>query len=211
MYDVYKFYAMYLMPLQLTVCQVVRFMVTSGLFAFGNTWVFAAGDRPMDVTKVQCIWTIINDPDGTSIGMISTVLYGDASAHRDGQVANLSAVWTQRGQQGDGFAQGDDLIPMGNDDTNDTRTFDEARAIARQARCSPADLELAAGHIFGENTEVPDTAIVTHMGGTAIEGAFEQANINIPDGTDPADATMRAVPFQIPRGHDTTDLHQEDD
>jgi hypothetical protein len=92
MYEVFKFYASYLLPIRLTVCQVVRFVILSGLFALGNTWVYSAGDRSLDVNKIQCLWMIITDPDSTTIEMVSTILYGDQRAHRDGQENNLSSV-----------------------------------------------------------------------------------------------------------------------
>ena len=211
MFEVYKFYAMYLMPLQLTVCQIVRFMLLSGLFTFGNTWVYSAGDRPLDVIKVQCLWTLVNDSEHATIEQISTILFGDSASHSSGQVTNLSSVW---GAKNDDFANNADFVPVSSADPNDTRGFEEARDIARQARCSPAELDLAAEHIFGENENVPDSAIVTHTDGKIIDGVFDRVSVAIPDGLDPADATNRARPFSsaIDRDgdKDDTDKYTED-
>ena len=53
--------------------------------------------------------------------------------------------------------------------------------------------------MFGENTEVPLSAIVTHRDGQALLGAPHNASSQIPDGADPADVTDLAEPFEIPK------------
>jgi len=196
-YEVYKFYAMYLLPMQLNVTQIVRFMVLSGLFTFGNSWILASGDRPLDRTKLYCLWAVVNDPDSASIGQISTILYGDEHAHCDGQVSKLSSVW---GGSDDQFANNDNFVQMtAGPNPNDTLTWDEAKERASMERSSAADLDLAAGHVFGENTEVPTSAIVSHRSGAEIPGIFEANSAPLPDGTDPADATDMPVVFELPR------------
>jgi len=62
-YGVYKFYAVCLLPMQLNVTQIVRFMVMSGLFTFGNS-------------KLYCSWTVTGNLDIATIEQISTILYG---------------------------------------------------------------------------------------------------------------------------------------
>lgn len=81
-------------------------------------------------------------------------------------------------------------------------TWDEAQEKARMERTTAADLELAAGHVFGENTEVPTSAIISHRSGIAIDGVFEEYSAPIPYGTDPADATETAVNFELRRSDD---------
>lgn len=96
-------------------------------------------------------------------------------------------------------------------DPNDTRSWDEAKDLAKQARCSDAELELAAGHIFGENLSVPMYTVITHADGHPIAGALERNSTVIPEGTDPADATDRAVPFEGPRDSDSSTSGGEDE
>ena len=118
-----------------------------------------------------------------------------------------------RGCRNDDFASNADYVPTTSPDPNNERSYDEAAELARQARCSPVELELAAGHIFGENGEVPTTAIVTHRNGGMLPGVFESTNVTLPPGTDPADATNLARPFEGPRatGRDMAEYQEDTD
>jgi hypothetical protein len=148
MYEVFRFYASYLLPMRLTVCQVVRFMILSGLFALGNTWVYSAGGRSLDVNKIHCLWMIITDPDSTTIEMVSAILYGDQRAHRDGQVNNLSSVWERGSSSTDQFAANADFVHLGAPgDPNDTRDWADMKELTQNNRSIPDDLQLAGGHV----------------------------------------------------------------
>ena len=118
MCEVFKFYTMHLLPLQLTVSQIVRFMLISGLFVFGNTLIYSAGDRPLDAAKVQCLWAIVTDPESATIQQVNTILFGDGATATAGQVTNISSVW---GQRNDGFVANADYAPISPNDPNNTR------------------------------------------------------------------------------------------
>lgn len=143
---------------------------------------------------------IITDPESTTIEMVSTILYGDPRAHRDGQVKNLSSVWAGQSSSTDHFAANTDFIHVGDpNDPNDTRDWSDMKELAQHERSTPDDLKLAGGHVFGENTGVPLSAIVTHRDGQAVLGALNNASSWIPVGADVADMTDLAEPFEIPR------------
>lgn len=210
-YAVYKFYGQYLHPLRMTVCQVVRFMLLSGTWTFGNSWIFSPNDRPLDYVKLNCLWDIISDIESVTIGAISTILYNDESAAESGQRHTISAITATAVD--DNFASNADYLPFSTNavDPNDTRSWEDAKDLARAARCTPEELEDAAGHIFGENYAVPTHTVVTHTGGLAIAGALERASTAIPEGTDPADATDTALPFVAPRDTGATGSDREDE
>ena len=75
--------------------------------------------------------------------------------------------------------------------------------MVKHSRSAPAELELAAGHVFGENDAVPMSCILTHVGGVAVPGNFAQNSSAVLHGTDPADATDHAIPLKLPRGDDS--------
>jgi hypothetical protein len=158
----------------------------------------------MDINKAQCLWRIINDPEHATIEDVSTVLYGSADAHLAAGRADSTLI---RGEPTDPFTHTGgpdaDLDQRGNfvsisgtvTDPNDTREWEDAKDLARSARCTPADLDLAAGHIFGENTTVPTSAIISHRHGLPIDGVFEAASVQLPPGIDARMATDSTVPF----------------
>ena len=190
--------------MQLTVAQIARYAPLFGLFTFGNSWVYASGDRSMDIDKVQCLWRIITDPENATIEDVSTVLYGSADAHLAAGRADPALI---RGEPTDPFTQtgGPNTSPdqRGNfvsisgtiTDPNDTREWEDAKELARSARCTPADLDLAAGHVFGENTAVPTSAIISHRHGEIVGGVFDAASVQLPPGTGASTATNTAAPF----------------
>ena len=192
MYNVYKFYATYLMPLQLSPAQVVRLMFLSGTFAPGNSWILSPGALPLDVVKMQALWNIINSPEDTTIELVSIILFGDPSSHTDGHPRALSSVCRRR----DHFAANTDVVFLGDhNDPNDTIPWEEAQEFARSQRLSGSELNLLAGHIFGENLSVPPSAIVSHRNGDEIPDVWNINEILVPIGADPEDATEIARPF----------------
>ena len=95
--------------------------------------------------------------------------------------------------------------PSPYDDTD----WEEACALVKHSRSAPAELELAAGHVFGENDAVPMSCILTHVGGLAVPGIFAQNSSAVLHGTDPADATDHAIPLKLPRGDDSSGSEDE--
>jgi len=95
----------------------------------------------------------------------------------------------------DQFTNNDSAMQMtGGSNPNGTLTWDQAKERASMERsCLPAS------HVFGENTEVPTSAIVSHRSGAEIPGIFEANSAPLPDGTDPADASDMPVMFELPR------------
>jgi hypothetical protein len=141
---------------------------------------------------------IITNPDPTTTGH-STILYGHEHAHRDGQVNNLSSMWERGSSSTDHFAANADFVHLGAPgDPNDTRDWADMKELAQHNRSTPDDLQLAGGHVFGENTQVPLPAVVTHRDEQALLGAIDNASSQIPDEADPADVTDLAEPFEIP-------------
>ena len=86
---------------------------------------YAAGDRPLDAVKMQCLWDLVMDPEHATIAAaVSTVLYGDSAAHNSGHVTQVSSG---RGCRNDEFATNSNYIPLYAPDPNNERSFDEAK------------------------------------------------------------------------------------
>ena len=193
MYTVFKFYGSYLLPLALNVAQVVRLMLLSGLYALGNTWILAPGDRPLDVIKIQALWSLVNNPELATMELVSIVLYGDPRGHKDGQPRPISVASFY---SDDNFVTNRDVVPLCSDeDPLDTIDWEDAHQQARSARCTTDELNLVAGHFFGENDTVPASAIATHICGNEVQDVWATHSIPIPRGTDTEDVTNMARPF----------------
>jgi hypothetical protein len=208
MCEVFRFYTMHLLPLQLTVSQIVRFMLISGLFVFGNTLIYSAGDRPLDAAKVQCLWAIVTDPESATMQQVSTIPFGDGATATAGQVTNISSVW---GQRNDGFVANADYAPISPNDPNNRRSYEDAADLARQARCSPVELALAAGHIFGENEPAPLSAVASHRNGQLLADASEHNSTQLPVDGNAEDHTNLARPLELPRDNDRGQSQYQED
>lgn len=187
MFKVYGFYSRFLLPLDLTIAQIVRYMLLSGLFMLGNSWIYAAGDRDLNLSKVEALWKLARDPEHASIRDVSAVLFGRADAYLDcGRVDSA----TVRGGAADPLVD-DDVVPLHTTvpDLDNTADWEDVKARARAERVDPTDVELCAGHVFGEDDSVPATAIVSHRSGVPIPGIFEAASVAVPAGSDPTRVT----------------------
>ena len=94
---------------------------------------------------------------------------------------------------------------------NDARSYEDVGDLARQARCSPVELTLAAGHIFGENESASLSAVASHRNGQLLAGVFEHNSTQLPVGGNAEDHTNLARPLELPRDNDRDQSQYQED